>query len=111
MRQSIGTTWAKDDSYPGHDVRMAPTRLVSTKAACSFPSTVSSTSTKKMSPNFKDLVSKVKKPFTRSRLPSRAPTPVTDNPPVDPTQGGNDEAVFSTSCSSNALIVGLSGRL
>jgi len=66
-----------------------------------------------MSSNFKDLprnlVSKVKKPFTRSRLPSRAPAPVPDGSPVGPTQGGNDEGVSWISCSSNALIVGLGG--
>ncbi len=75
-----------------HDVRTAP-------SSCSFSSTMSSTSSKKMSSNFKDLsrklVSKVKEPFTRStsRLPSSAPPPVPDHSSVGPTQGGNDEGV------------------
>jgi hypothetical protein len=53
----------------------------------------------------RNLASKVKGIFTRSRPPSRAPSP--NDPPVDTTQGGNDEGVSWICCSSNALIVRL----
>ncbi len=79
------------------------------KPACSFPSTMSSTSSKKTLSNFKDrsrnLASKVKESFTRSGPPSRAPVP--DHSSVGPTQGGNDEGVSWICCSNNPLIVGL----
>ena len=114
IRQSVGPTPDTDyvhadaDEYISHsDWSRRENRP---KSACSFPSTISSTSSKKMS-NFKDrlrnLASKVKGSSTRSRLPSRAPTPVPDHSSVGPTQVGNDEGVSWICCSNNPLIIGL----
>ncbi len=110
IRQSVGPT-------PDYvHARLRPCRNWSQrknrpKSACSFPPTMSSTSSKKKSSNFKDrsrnLASKVKESFTRSRPPSRAPTSVPDHSSVAPTQGGNNEGVSWICCFNNALIVGL----
>ncbi len=94
-------------------MRARPRRENRPKSACSFPSIMSSSSSKKIWSNIKDssrnLASRAKEPFTRSksRPPLRAPTAVPDHSSVGPTQGGSYEGVSWICCSSNSLIVGL----